>query len=187
METETDFEREMLQWFDDVDRFAYSLTRNRADADDLLQETYLRAYRSRHTYRLGTNALCWLFTICLHRHIRTVAQAKRYVEFRDSDVASTPSVEDGSAQRELIDTVVEAIQRLPEPFREAIMLVGVEDRTYASAAAICRVPIGTIRSRLSRARRLIRDMMSVGIRRESSWQSTRESRCGAPRNSDSES
>jgi RNA polymerase sigma-70 factor (ECF subfamily) len=128
------FARETLQWFDDVYRFAYALTRNRAGAEDLLQETYLRAYRSWHTFIPGSNALTWLFWICRHSH------------------------SERTAPRGQVATVSEAIDRLPEPYRSTIVLVDVEDQSYASAATICRVPVGTIRSRLFRARRLIRDM-----------------------------
>lgn len=155
----TNFERETLQWFGEVYRFAYSLTRNQADAEDLLQETYLRAYRSWHTFVPGSNALSWLLTICRHRHMRVAQQAKQHVEFRDDEVASTLNVHERMAERELVGMVYEAIGRLPEPFRSTIVLVDVEDQTYERAATVCRVPVGTIRSRVHRARRLIRGMM----------------------------
>lgn len=165
------FEQETLQWFDDVYRFAYSLTRNRADADDLLQETYLRAYRSWHTFLPGSNALCWLFTICRHRHVQEVVRTRRYVDFEDDDVASTLNIHERTAERDLVAIVYEAIDRLPEPYRSTIVLVDVEDQTYAGAAAICHCPVGTIRSRLFRARRLIRGMIAHIV--TSSTQETR--------------
>ena len=158
------FERETLQWFDDVYRFAYSLTRNSADADDLLQETYLRAYRSWRTFIPGSNALRWLLTICRHNHIREVLRARRYEDFEDGDVASTLNVHEQTVQRDQVAMVYEAIHRLPEPFRSTIVLVDVEDQTYASTAGICGVPRGTVRSRLFRARRLIRGMMAHAMR-----------------------
>jgi len=163
------FEREALQWFDDVYRFAYSLTRNRADADDLRQETYLRALRSWHTFIPGSNALCWLFTICRHSHIREALRTRRLEVFEDGTVASTVNTHERVAQRDQLAVVYEAIDRLPEPYRATIVLVDIEDQTYASAATVCRVPIGTIRSRVFRARRLIRGMMA-----HSSTRSTRE-------------
>jgi RNA polymerase sigma-70 factor, ECF subfamily len=153
------FEREALRWFDDVYRFAYSLTRNQSDADDLVQDTYLRAYRSWRTFSPGSNALCWLFTICRHRHIRQALQSRRTVDLEHADVASTVNVHEQTAQRELVALIHDAIRRLPEPYRSTIVLVDIEDRTYASAATVCRVPVGTIRSRVHRARRLIRGMM----------------------------
>ena len=183
----SDFERETLQWLGDVYRFAYSLTRDPADADDLVQETYLRAYRSWHTYLPGSNARSWLLTICRHCHLREAQQAKRYEEFRDDDVASTLNLHEQAAERDQVAMVYEAIDCLPEPYRSTIVLIDVEDQTYASAAAICGAPIGTIRSRLFRARRLIRGMISARIRRESSWRSARGFPGGAPRSPDSAS
>lgn len=164
------FEQATLQWFDDVYRFAYSLTRNRADADDLLQETYLRAYRSWHTFLPGSDALRWLFTICRHSHIREVLRTRHHEDFEDGNVASTLNIHEQTVQRAEVALVYEAIHRLPEPFRSIIVLVDVEDQTYAGAAAICGVPIGTVRSRLFRARRLVRGMMAHPFIR-----STRES------------
>jgi RNA polymerase sigma-70 factor, ECF subfamily len=154
------FESETLQWFDDVYRFACALTRNRADAEDLVQETYLRAYRSWHTFIPGSNALRWLFTICRHRHIHEVLRTRRHAEYEDDEVASTLDIHEQTAGRDLVAVVSRAIDRLPEPFRSTIVLVDVEDQTYASAAAICGVPVGTIRSRVFRARRLIRGMIA---------------------------
>jgi RNA polymerase sigma-70 factor (ECF subfamily) len=165
------FERETLRWFDDVYRFAYSLTRNRADADDLLQETYLRAYRSWHTFIPGSNALCWLFTICRHRHVQEVMRTRRHIDFEDGDVASTLNIHEQAAERDLVALIYGAIDRLPEPYRSTMVLVDVEDQTYAAAATVCRCPVGTIRSRLFRARRLIRGMIAHTV-----TSATRESR-----------
>jgi RNA polymerase sigma-70 factor (ECF subfamily) len=156
------FERHTVPWINDVYRFALSLTRNKADAEDLLQETYFRAYRSWHTFRPGSNALSWLFAICRNWHFRVAPQHRRWVHLEDGDAEwrqRTPGVEEQTIQRDLVASVYHAIDRLHEPFRSTVLLVDVEDQTYAEAAMICRVPVGTIRSRLFRARRLIRTEM----------------------------
>ena len=157
------FERETLRWRDDVYRFAYSLTRNRADAEDLLQETYLRAYRSWHTFLPGSNAQGWLRTICRHSHIREVQRSRRHQQFEDDAVASPLNTHEQATLRDQLAVVYGAIDRLPEPYRSTIVLVDVNDQTYARAAAICGVPIGTVRSRVHRARRLIRDMSGANL------------------------
>ncbi|HTD59479.1 MAG TPA: sigma factor [Gemmatimonadaceae bacterium] len=84
------------------DRFACSLTRNRADAENLVQETYVRAYRSWHTFIPGSNALRWLFTICRHRHIHEVLRTRRHAEYEDDDVASTLDIHEQTAERDLV-------------------------------------------------------------------------------------
>src|ERR1700733_7790431 len=85
------FEREALPWLDDVYRFALSLTRNEADADDLVQETYLRASRSLHTFERGSDARRWLFTICRNAFLRTRERARHQLEVDDGDVESVAS------------------------------------------------------------------------------------------------
>ena len=132
-ETAVGFEQEALTWLDDVYRFSLSLTRDRADADDLVQDTYVRAYQSWHTLPPGTDALVWLFTICREAFLST---------------------------REPGDAICDAIDRLPEPYRSVVVLVDVEDQSYESAAAVLAVPIDTVRSRLFHARRQLRRMLA---------------------------
>jgi RNA polymerase sigma-70 factor (ECF subfamily) len=132
-ETAVGFEQEALTWLDDVYRFSLSLTRDRADADDLVQETYVRAYRSWPTFQRGTDARRWLFTIC---HSAFLDRRGRQVD--------------------LADPIWNAIDRLPGPYRSVVVLVDVEDQSYESAAAVLGVSIGTVRSRLFRARRQLR-------------------------------
>ena len=79
------FEREALPWMDDVYRFALSLTRNAADADDLVQETYLRAYRSWHTFEPGSDARRWLFTICRNAFLRSLEKHRHETVVDDAD------------------------------------------------------------------------------------------------------
>jgi RNA polymerase sigma-70 factor (ECF subfamily) len=160
------FEREALPWLDDVYRFALSLTRNEADADDVVQETYLRAYRSWHTFERGSDARRWLFTICRNAFLRTRERTRREVDVEDGDVeAAAAQAGDALISRNGADQILTrldlapalsgAIDRLAEPFRSAIMLVDVEDQSYEAAAEILHIPIGTVRSRLFRGRRIL--------------------------------
>jgi RNA polymerase sigma-70 factor, ECF subfamily len=165
------FEREALPWLDDVYRFALSLTRNEADADDIVQETYLRAYRSWHTFERGSDARRWLFTICRNAFLRTRERARHQVELEDGDVEAVASqvAESSSAQADddrllarldLGPALSNALGRLAEPFRSTVTLVDVEDQSYEAASEILGVPIGTVRSRLFRGRRLLQQMLT---------------------------
>ena len=128
-ETDVRFEQEALSWLDDVYRFSLSLTGDRADAEDLVEDTYVRAYRSWHTFQRGSDARRWLFTICRNAFL---------------------------SMREGADEPCNAIERLPEPFRSVVVLVDVEDQSYESAAAVLGLTVDTVRSRLFRARRQLR-------------------------------
>jgi RNA polymerase sigma-70 factor (ECF subfamily) len=167
---DTTFERDALPWVDDVYRFALSLTRNEADADDVVQETYLRAFRSWHTFQPGTDARRWLFTICRNVFLRMRERERHTVEAEDGDVEALAAMslvadvrregtETALARLDLGPAIADAIDRVPEPFRSAVVLVDVEDQSYDAAAEVLGVPIGTVRSRLFRGRRLLQDML----------------------------
>jgi RNA polymerase sigma-70 factor (ECF subfamily) len=165
------FEREALPWLDDVYRFALSLTRNEADADDIVQETYLRAYRSWHTFERGSDARRWLFTICRNAFLRTRERARHQVDLEEGDVealasqvaetaASQPDDDRLLTRLDLGPALSRALERLAEPFRSTVTLVDVEDQSYEAASDILGVPIGTVRSRLFRGRRLLQQMLT---------------------------
>jgi RNA polymerase sigma-70 factor, ECF subfamily len=143
-ETAMGFEQEALTCLDDVYRFSLSLTRNRADADDLVQDTYVRAYRSWHAFQPGSDARRWLLTVCRNAFLRTRGHARRQ--------PVTPL--------DRPDATCNAIDGLPESYRLVVVLVDVEDQSYEAAAAILGVPISTVRSRLFRARRQLRRMLA---------------------------
>jgi|SRR6185437_14082205 len=170
-EYDLSFEREALPWLDDVYRFALSLTRNEADADDIVQETFMRAYRSWHTFERGSDARRWLFTICRNAFLRTRERARHQVELEDGDVealasqiaessAARPGDEQLLARLDLGPALAKALSQLSEPFRSAVTLVDVEDQSYEAASEILGVPIGTVRSRLFRGRRLLQQMLT---------------------------
>ncbi len=169
------FEREALPWMDDVYRFALSLTRDPSDADDVVQETYLRAYRSWHTYEPGSDCRRWLFTICRNAFLRSLERERPTVELDDveRDVIGAGEVyvaalEEGYtdlfARTDIGPAIDRAVQELPEPFRSTLVLVDVQDQSYESAAEVLGVPIGTIRSRLFRGRRLVQERLLAHAR-----------------------
>ena len=169
-ERDASFEREALPWLDDVYRFALSLTRDAADADDVVQDTYLRAYRSWHTFQPGSDCRRWLFTICRNAFLRSRERERHQVDLDDGDVEAVASVmvhvnavrdgADGALSRiDLAPALTDALGRLHEPFRSAVVLVDVEDQSYEAASEVLGVPIGTVRSRLFRGRRLLQEML----------------------------
>lgn len=162
------FAAEALTHVTSLHRTAMRLTAQPSDADDLVQDTYLRAFRSAAQFTPGTNLRAWLFTI-LHNSARNRARDRgRAIVFSDSDVvdraAEQPMVstappvatpEDALMAREAGADVREALQTLPEAFREAVWLRDVEEFSYAEIADMLQVPQGTVMSRISRGRRLL--------------------------------
>ncbi len=165
------FEQEALPWLDDVYRFALSLTRDEADAEDVVQDTFLRAYRSWATYAVGSDCRRWLFTICRNAFLRSRERQPRTVELhdgeRDAFATGSPSfrdtphngLEDILSRTDLLPAIERALARVPEPFRSALVLVDVEDQSYEAAAEILGIPIGTLRSRLFRGRRVMQELL----------------------------
>jgi RNA polymerase sigma-70 factor (ECF subfamily) len=135
-------------------RYARSLLRDRAAADDLLQDCLERAITRWHQRRVDGDARTWLFTI-LHNlaisRLRQIARHGQHVgldEMDESVTARPPTQEDGLHHRE----VLRALETLPEEQRSVLLLVSVEDLSYAEAAQVLDIPVGTVMSRLSRAR-----------------------------------
>jgi RNA polymerase sigma-70 factor (ECF subfamily) len=164
------FADEALIHLADVTRFALSLTRDEADAEDLVQETYLRAYQSWDTYTPGTECRGWLFTICRHTNARQRRRDQRVIPCDDPELeslaaaaihtaAATAGLGDVFARADLRDAIDLALERLPEQFREVIILVDIQDQSYEDTAAVMGVPVGTVRSRLFRGRRLLQEAL----------------------------
>lgn len=155
------FEREALPHLDAVYRVALRLAGNAGDAEDLSQETMLKAFRAWHQYRPGTNAKAWLLTILRNTFINQyrrarqrpetvdVHEAEKFTVFRDVQDADP----EGTFFAQLVDDdVLRAIDALPDEFRETVVLSDVEGLSYAEIAEVTGVPIGTVKSRLFRAR-----------------------------------
>ena len=164
------FEREAIPWIDDVYRFALSLTRDEADADDVVQDTFLRAYRSWHTYLPGSDCRRWLFTICRNVFLRSRERARPTVELDSTEVdaiaigavysaAVREGYDDVFARLDLGPAISAALAKVPEPFRSTLIIVDVEEQSYEAAAELLGVPIGTVRSRLFRGRRLMQEQL----------------------------
>jgi RNA polymerase sigma-70 factor, ECF subfamily len=159
------FEQEALVHLDSLYRVALRLTGNAADADDLVQETMLKAYRAWDQYQRGTNAKGWLLTILRHAFINEYRRKTRHPATVDLDAIEPFAVfedlqQDDDPQGRFFDQIVDdevlrAIDNLPEQFREAVVLSDVEGMSYEEVARILDVPIGTVKSRLFRARRML--------------------------------
>src|SRR5437762_10162965 len=154
------FEREALVHLDVLYRVALRLTGNPSDADDLVQETMLKAYRAWDQYEKGTNARAWLLTILRHAFINEYRRRTRHPETVDVDTiepyAVFSEVQDEDPQgaffdRIVDDEVLQAIDQLPVAFRETLVLSDVEGMSYQEIASILQVPVGTVKSRLFRS------------------------------------
>jgi RNA polymerase sigma-70 factor (ECF subfamily) len=168
----SEFERLAMPCLGDIARFARSLTRDAGRADDLVQETYLQALRGWHTFRAGADIKRWLMAVCHHAFVRWAQREARYVEAPDDDpeleslatarahsVAHTDGVAAIIDRMDLGPAIDRAMTTLPEHFRGVVVLVDVEGQSYEHAAAILGVAVGTVRSRLFRARRLLQDLL----------------------------
>ncbi|MGE3507943.1 MAG: sigma-70 family RNA polymerase sigma factor [Vicinamibacterales bacterium] len=158
------FETEALASIDSLYRTALRLTRVAADAEDLVQDTYLKAFRAADSFQPGTNLRAWLFTI-LHNTFRnrTRDRAREPVTADSETVeraADLPSGRGETPETALLRDVLgpelqAAMDDLPEAFRQAVWLRDVEEFTYAEMAAMLDLPIGTVMSRISRGRRML--------------------------------
>ena len=146
---------------------ALRLTRNVADAQDLVQDTYVRAFRAADQFRPGTDVRAWMFTILHNTFLNTRRDQGRSPVEADSDVVERAADLAGGVAspedillREVMDVdLKDALEALPAVFREAVWLRDVEQFTYDEMATILGVPIGTVMSRISRGRRLLHDQL----------------------------
>lgn len=167
-EKRASFEREALVHLDSLYRVALRLTRNPAEADDLVQETMLKAYRAWDQFERGTNAKGWLLTILRHAFINEYRRRSRHPETVDVDAIEPFSVfeelQDDDPQGTFFDRIVDdevlrAIDELPEQFRETVVLSDVEGMSYEEIARVLAVPVGTVKSRLFRARHVLQQKL----------------------------
>ncbi len=177
--TESDappFEQELLASIEAVHRFALHLARDAAAAEDLVQETYLRALAHRDQYTPGSNCRAWLFTICRNVFVKGATRAAREVATEDAKLeAMGAAAVHGSVaaadptgalfeRTDVDDAVRKALEKLPEEYRTVVALVDIEDQSYGAVAEILGIPVGTVRSRLFRGRRLLQqDLLAYAM------------------------
>ncbi|MDQ3804215.1 MAG: sigma-70 family RNA polymerase sigma factor, partial [Acidobacteriota bacterium] len=158
-----EFEAEAMPHMNELYRTAVRLTLNRGEAEDLVQEVFLQAWKSYGRYEAGTNCRAWLFKILFHKldhhRRRKYAQWKHTVE-GDDLIAETARYEPPVPQHLTDENVLGALDRLPERQREIVLLADVEEFSYREIAEVLGVPIGTVMSRLSRARAQLRRLLA---------------------------
>jgi RNA polymerase sigma-70 factor, ECF subfamily len=161
---DTAFERYVLPEIEVLLRVAHSLTRNHAEAEDLVQDTLLRAYRGIGGFD-GRHPRAWLLTILRNTHINR-NRRRRPELLRDPDAAADRMISAASDERtdaviddEIDVEIIRALESLDEPFRRVVELVDIDGLSYSEAAEVLDVPVGTVMSRLHRARSRIRDRL----------------------------
>ncbi len=155
------FKAELLSAIPSLRAFAVSLAQNADKADDLVQETLVKAWDKHESFQMGTNLKAWLFTILRNEFYSQMR--KRGREVQDTDGAMTARLAVHPSQQGKLDLqdFRAALEQLPEDQREAIILIGASGFSYEEAALICGCAIGTIKSRVSRARTRLQDILKV--------------------------
>ena len=161
----SEFHRLIEQEIPRLRRYARALTRNADRADDLVQDTLTRAIAKAHLWQPGTDIRAWLFTIMHNQNVNEVRRAIRdHANVDVEECAKLVATTDPTASRQLRE-LERALAQMLEEQRQVVLLVGLEGMSYEDAAAILNVPIGTIRSRLSRGRDVLRKLLDMDERR----------------------
>ena len=175
------FTREAMVHLDHLYRVAFHLAKDEDHAQELVQETFVRALAAHHQFNPGTNMKAWLTKILHNLFFDRYQQNKRWIATDDpasqeSDYWKRSSTENPGPEsqvllKELSANITDALKRIPEEFRAPILLVDMSDFSYAEAAEILSCPIGTIRSRLSRGRKLAQQYLAayVGLKQKGSY------------------
>jgi RNA polymerase sigma-70 factor (ECF subfamily) len=170
------FEEEALGFSDQVYRVARRLVGSREEAEDLVQETYARAFRSWQQYQPGTNLRAWLFRILTNLNIDRGRRVQRQPETQpleegdyflynkiESSIGDENPDEERVIERLSQDHVVDALAEVPHAFRDVVVLVDIGEFSYADAAHILDIPVGTVMSRLHRGRRVLKQNLAEKV------------------------
>jgi RNA polymerase sigma-70 factor (ECF subfamily) len=179
---QAEFEAQAMEFMPSLYTAAMRMTRNAADAEDLVQETYLKAYRAFGTFQAGTNLKAWLYRILTNTFINSYRSKKRRPDESELDEVEDlylyrrlggleAAAAGRSAEEEVLDLITDdevkqALEALPEQFRMAVLLADVEGFSYKEIAEILDIPIGTVMSRLHRGRKALqKGLFEFGLER----------------------
>lgn len=157
----TEFRRQMLAAMPGLRAFAIALSGRSDRADDLLQETMMKAWANRDGFMVGTNMRAWLYTILRNEFYTLLRKRKREVEDAEGEFAARLAVMPEQHSKLDFGDMKSALQKLAEDQREALLLVTASDMSYEEAAQICGVAVGTIKSRVNRARARLAEILDA--------------------------
>jgi len=158
----TDFQEELVALLPKLRRFAITLTGNMHEADDLVQQACEKALRKQNQWQTGTRLDSWVYRIIQNQHIDTLrGRSRRGEHTAESDITSLvdPSSEQKAERENMLSKLSKIIEELPAEQRSVMLLVAVEGHSYSEAAEALAIPVGTVMSRLSRARTRITSML----------------------------
>jgi RNA polymerase sigma-70 factor (ECF subfamily) len=150
------FEAEALSLSSQLFRVALRVCRDREKAEDLIQETYLQAWRSFHRFEIGTNLRAWLFKILFNVYYGDIRREKLELTPIEETIAETIAYDPPTPQQLTEEEVLAALERIPRDFQVPVVLADVEELSYREIADALRIPLGTVMSRLHRGRKLLR-------------------------------
>lgn len=159
--SDREFRNDLIAFIPPLRAFAISLTGKVDRADDLVQETLLKAWANRAGFEPGTKLKAWLFTILRNEFYTVFRKRKREVEDADGVIAANVGVHPGQHSHMDLSDMRAALVRLPVDQREALLLVSASDMSYEEAAVICGVAVGTIKSRVNRARVKLGELLNL--------------------------
>ncbi|MBE7732504.1 RNA polymerase sigma factor [Devosia faecipullorum] len=157
----TSFKREMLATLPSLRAFAVSLTGKHDKADDLVQDTVMKAWAKQSSFQMGTNIKAWLFTILRNEFYSQMRKRGREVQDSDGIFTERLSVHPSQYGSMDLEDFKQALSKLPDDQREAIILIGASGFSYEEAAAICECAVGTMKSRVSRARSRLTELLQI--------------------------
>src|SRR5690606_32776843 len=161
MSASADFKRDLLRAIPSLRAFAISLSQNADRADDLVQETLVKAWDKQASFQPGTNLKAWVFTILRNEFYSQMRKRGREVQDSDGTITGRVAVHPGQHGAMDLGDFRAALETLPEDQREAIILIGASGFSYEEAAEICNCAVGTIKSRVSRARSRLQEMLQI--------------------------